>query len=207
MLKPGMFLASTDIKDAFYSVLIFPGHRKYLRFIWKRKIYQFLTMPNGYIDAMQIFDKLLKPVFACLHELVYESSVYVDDSLLLTQTFQECFDNILSTISLLQELGFVIHPKKSTFVPTQKVTFLGFETDTLNMTLTLTSSKKENIRNIAAALRLKQFCSIRTLASFLGNIVSSFEAVPSGKLYYRNIEQQKIEALKTSKGNFDINTK
>ena len=27
MLKPGMFLASIDIKDAFYSVLIFPGHR------------------------------------------------------------------------------------------------------------------------------------------------------------------------------------
>ena len=75
------------------------------------------------------------------------------------------------------------------------------------MTLTLISNKKENIRNIAAALLLKQSCSIRTLASFLSNIVSSFEAVPNGKLYYRNIEQQKIEALKTSKGNFDINIK
>ena len=49
MLNPDMFLASTDIKDAFYSVLIFPGHRKY-----KGKIYQFLPRPNGYIDAMQI---------------------------------------------------------------------------------------------------------------------------------------------------------
>ena len=121
MLKPGMFLASIDIKDAFYSVLIFPGHRKYLRFIWKEKIYQFLAMPNGYIDAMRIFNKLLKPVFASLHELGYDSSVYVDDSLSLAQTFQECFDNVLATISLLQELGFVIHPTKSIFVPTQKI--------------------------------------------------------------------------------------
>ena len=39
---------------------------------------------------MQIFNKLLKPVFASLHELSYESSVYADDSLLLAQTFQEC---------------------------------------------------------------------------------------------------------------------
>ena len=85
MLKPGMFLASIDIKDAFYSVLIFPGHRKYLRFIWKEKIYQFLAMPNCYIDAMRISNKLLKPVFASLHELGYESSAYVDDSLLLAQ--------------------------------------------------------------------------------------------------------------------------
>ena len=75
------------------------------------------------------------------------------------------------------------------------------------MTLTLTSNKKENIRNIAAVLLLKQCFSIRTLGSFLGNIVFSFEAVPNGNLYYRNIEQQKIEALKTSKGNFDINIK
>ena len=93
------------------------------------------------------------------------------------------------------------------FIPTQKIPFLGFEIDTLNMTLTLTSNKEENIRNVATVLLLKQFCSIRTLASFLGNIVSSFDALPSGKLYYRNIEQQKIEALKTSKGNFDINIK
>ena len=75
------------------------------------------------------------------------------------------------------------------------------------MTLTLTSNKKRKIRNIAAVLLLKQSCSIRTLASFLGQIVSPFEAVPNGKSYYWNIEQQKIEVLKTSKGNFDINIK
>ena len=49
-----MFLALIDIKDAFYSVLIFPGDKKYLRFIWKRKIFQFLAMSNGYIDVMRI---------------------------------------------------------------------------------------------------------------------------------------------------------
>ena len=71
--------------------------------------------------------------------------------------------------------------------------FLGFKIDTLNMTLTLTSNKKENIRNIAAVLLLKQCFSIRTLGSFLGNIVFSFEAVPNGNLYYRNIKQQKLK--------------
>ena len=89
------------------------------------------------------------------------------------------------------------HTQQSLCLYQHKKTFLGFEIDTLNMTPTLTSKKKENIRNIAAAQLLKQSCSIRTLARFLRNIVSSTEAVPNGKLYYRNIEQQKIEALKT----------
>ena len=138
--------------------------------------------------------------FVSLQELGYESSVYVDNILLLTKTFRECFDIVLSTISLLQELRVFIHSAKSVFVTTQKITFLGFEIDTLNMTLTLTSNTKENMRNIAAALLLKQSCGIRILAGFLGNIRSSFETLPNGTLYYRNIEQQKIEALKSSKG-------
>ena len=75
LLKPGVLLASIDIKDAFYSVVIFPGHKKSLQFIWKAKIYQFLAMPSGYTDAMRIFDKLLKSAFASLHELGYESPV------------------------------------------------------------------------------------------------------------------------------------
>ena len=60
-------------------------------------------MQNDYIDVMQVSNKLFKPVFASLHELSYESSVYVDDSLLLAQTFEEYLDNILSTISLLKK--------------------------------------------------------------------------------------------------------
>ena len=77
-------------------------------------------MPNAYIDVMQIFNELLKAVFISLHELGYELSVYVDDSLLLVQTFEEWFDNVLSTILLLKELGFVMHRTNSIFVPTQR---------------------------------------------------------------------------------------
>ena len=77
-------------EDAFCSVLIFPGHTKYLRFIWKGKIYQFSAMRKRYINAMRVFNKLFKHVFASLHELSYEPSSYVDDGLLVAQTFEEC---------------------------------------------------------------------------------------------------------------------
>ena len=79
---------------------------------------------------MRFLNELYKPVFASFLELAYESSFYVDGSLSLAQIFEECLDNELSTISLLQELGFVIKPTKSLFVATQKITFLVFEIDT-----------------------------------------------------------------------------
>ena len=80
-------------------------------------------MPNGYIDTMPIFNKLLKPVFASLHELGYESSVYVDDSLLLAQTFQECFGNVLSTISITAIGVYYTHNKVYVYTNTKNTIF------------------------------------------------------------------------------------
>ena len=125
-------MASIDIKDAFYSVPINEGHRKYLKFSWDGNIFQFCAMPNGYCDAMRVFTKILKPVFATLREEGHESVIYVDDSLLQGDTFQECLDNIMATLGMLQSLGFVIHPEKSVLYPTQTIIFLGFIINTVD---------------------------------------------------------------------------
>ena len=90
MVKPNSYLASIDIKDAFYSVPIHESHKKYLKFMWVGVPYKFDAMPNGYVDAMRIFTKLLKPVFSSLREDAYISVTYVDDSLLYGDTFEEC---------------------------------------------------------------------------------------------------------------------
>ena len=164
---------------------------------------QFRAMPNGYCDAMRVFTKLLKPVFATLRENGFESVIYVDDSLLQGDTFEECFENIEVTLNCLQELGFVIHPVKSVLSPTQVITFLGFIIDTVNMTVTLTPEKKLKIRNMGIGLMSGEDITIRMTSSFIGNVTASFEAVPYGRLYYRNIELCKTEALESNKFNFD----
>ena len=104
MVKPGAYLASIDIKDAFYSVPIHEGHKKYLKFMWQGVALQFRAMPNGYVDAMRIFTKLLKPAFSTLREEGYESVIYVDDSLLQGDTASECLDNVVATLDALQQL-------------------------------------------------------------------------------------------------------
>ena len=110
MVKPNSYLASIDINDAFYSVPIHESHKKYLKFMWVGVPYKFDAMPNGYVDAIRIFTKLLKPVFSSLREDGYISVIYVDDSLLYGDTFEECMENIMVTLEYLQELGFIILP-------------------------------------------------------------------------------------------------
>ena len=89
---------------------------------------------------------LLKPAFVLLHASGYESSVYFDGSLFSVDTLEEYYENVLSTRSLLQELRFVIHKEESIFTSSQKILFLGFEIDKINIILTLTSEKKKKLK-------------------------------------------------------------
>ena len=182
MIKPGCYLASIDIKDAFYSVPIHVAHKKYLKFMWVCTAYAYNAMPNGYVDSMRIFTKIMKPVFAWLRGQGFTSVIYVDDSLLYGFTFEQCLANIKITLHTLHELGFVVHPDKSVLQPMQVIVFLGFKINTLDMTITLTEEKKGKIKTLALSLMNKNSCSVRTVAKFIGNLTASFEAVPGGRL-------------------------
>ena len=47
LVEKDCFMASTDLKDAYYSVPIATSHRKCLRFFWREQLYQFTCLPNG----------------------------------------------------------------------------------------------------------------------------------------------------------------
>ena len=203
LMKPGCFMASIDLKDAYYSVSIHSDFQKYLKFSWRGQLYKFVCFPNGLAPCPRQFTKLLKPVFSSLRKLGHISVVHIDDTWLTSEDYNSCVNNIAETITLLDRLGFVIHPEKSILIPTQEITFLGFIFNSANMTLKLTPER---------ALKLKTAClenleavtpHIRDVARLLGLMTSSFPGVMYGALHYRALEMGKTCALKQNKGNFD----
>ena len=92
-------------------------------------------MPNGYGPAMRVFTKLTKVPFSVLREKGLISVVFVDDSYLHGDTYDNCLFNIKNTIQLLNSLGFTKHPNKSVLIPTQNITYLGFTINSVNMTI------------------------------------------------------------------------
>ena len=97
---------------------------------------------------MRIFTKISKILFSILREKGFLSVVYVDDSYLQGDDYDDCFSNVLKAIEILRSLGFTTHPEKSKFIPTQCITYLGFILNTIQMTTTLTLEKKEKILNL-----------------------------------------------------------
>ena len=71
--------------------------------------------------APREFTKLLRPVFASLQKKGHTSTAFLDDSLLVGGSEQDCIQNILDMLTLMQHLGFVVHPTKSVLVPLHKI--------------------------------------------------------------------------------------
>ena len=77
MMRPGCFMASMDLKDAYYTVPIHPSHQKYLKFCFDRAFYKYTCLPDGLASAPRIFTKLLKPVYATLRSMGHLNSGYI----------------------------------------------------------------------------------------------------------------------------------
>ena len=63
------------------------------------------------------------------------------------------------------------------------------------MTITLTNEKKQKILKLCTAARLTHTLTIRELPKLIGNLVASMKAVSYGRLFYRQLERDKINLL------------
>ena len=54
LIRPGIYMAPIDRKDAFYSIPVHKIHEVYLT-VFVEEYLKFVFMPNGYGAAMQIF--------------------------------------------------------------------------------------------------------------------------------------------------------
>lgn len=202
LMTPGCYMASVDLKDAYYTVPIYSSHQKYLKFWFEGKYYQYTCLPNGLASAPRLFTKLLKPVYSTLRSMGHVSSAYIDDSYLQGDTFRECYNNVIDTVRLFSSLGFCVHPEKSVFIPTQKLVFLGFILNSNTMTVTPTDEKKEKIVTVCSAVLANSHPTIRQVAELIGTLVSNFPGAEFGPLHYRRLEHEKHFALVLSKGNY-----
>ena len=203
LMRLGCYMASLDLKDAYYSVPIAEEQRKFLRFRWGDKLFQFTCFPNGLTSAFRKFTKLMKPVLAHLRLKGYTNAIYIDDTFLTGDSPQECKNNVRETKTLLTQLGFTINEKKSVEEPSQQLVMLGFLLDSASMSVQLTPEKANKLRIMCLDIKDKRTVSVRYLAQVIGTLCSAFSGVEFVALHYRELERVKCAGLNLNRGNFD----
>lgn len=106
LINERCFMATIDLKDAYYAVSIIESDRRFLRFQFDQKFYEFTCLPFGLATAPYVFTKLLKPVVSKLRSQGYLSVIYLDDLLLIGPSFAECKENVDASLSMLRQVGF-----------------------------------------------------------------------------------------------------
>ena len=96
-VRKGDYAFKIDLQDAYFHVPIHPSSRKYVRFPFKNKVYQFQVLPC-LNTAPQVFTRLGHTVTAYLHR---------------------------QGISVIKLVGFVLNRKKSELDLTRDLQFLG----------------------------------------------------------------------------------
>ena len=151
LVTSNCFMASLDIKDAYYSI---PIHEKFLENTWNsygtKHYTNFLFSQMVLSPCLRWFTKILKPPLAHLRELMYILYGYIDDIYLQGQYFHEY--NMADTIKLFLNLGFTIHPEKlqkiTICTASTKIDILAFHINSVTMQFNISTRRKIELLEI-----------------------------------------------------------
>ena len=99
-VREGDFLASLDLKDAYFQIPIHPSLRKLLRFTSEGTVYQFQALCFGLSTAPQVFTRVFAAVSAWVHSNGIRLLRYLDDWLVLSSSEREAKQAVQSLLSL-----------------------------------------------------------------------------------------------------------
>ena len=119
----------------------------------------------------------MKPAYSTSRCKGFKNERYIDDTYLKGGTFHHCEINVSSTVKLFTDLGLTLNMAKSVLIPSQPITFLDFVLNSAQITVSLTPSKAMKVKSKAVDMY--------------------------GPLFHRQLEKEKVAALKQNQGNFE----
>ncbi len=148
--------AAIDLKDAYFHVSILPRHKPFLRFAFEGRAYQYKALPFGLSLLPRVFTKVVEPGLAPLREAGIHILNYLDDWLILAQSQALLCEHRDIVLSLLSRLGLQVNWEKSKLTPTQRISFLGMEFDSVNLTARLSIERAQSMLNCLKSFQRKR---------------------------------------------------
>lgn len=195
LLEKQDYMCKLDLKDAYFCVPVKQSQRKFLKFRWKRKIFQFTCMAFGLAPGPRCWTKLLKPLVGFLRRLGIRLIIFLDDMLIMARDRQTVMKHRDTVLYCLQAVGLVINQAKSQLIPVQVIEFLGFSINSIRMMFYLPQDKVTDIQQLCRQVLTQTQVTVRFLASLVGKMVATMRAVVPATLQCRELQIAQIQAL------------
>ena len=123
-LSKGRVFTSMDIKAGFHNIPLTQKARAATVFITQDGVYCWNVMPFGLKGAPAHFQRALQLTIQTPDDL--SVVVYIDDSVIMGQTWRETWTKILEAIKKLSKAGFMLNIAKCHFL-SDKISIVGME--------------------------------------------------------------------------------
>ncbi len=182
------WFVTIDLKDAYFHVSILPSHRKFLRFAFRGKAYQYRVLPFGLALSPRTFTKCVDAALAPLRLQGIRILNYIDDWLILAHSEQMAVRHRDVVLAHMKELGLRLNAKKSVLSPFQRTTYLGVVWDSTTMQARLSPARIESILNTVRRVREGLSLTVKQFQILLGLIAAASNVIPFGLLYMRPLQ-------------------
>ena len=182
-LLPGDWVTSLDLTDAYFHILIHPRDRKWLRFRWGDRIFQFRALPFGLALSPWVFTKVDWAIRAQSQELA------------------RC--HTATVLELSESLGFHVNLTKSDLEPSQLFRYLGLIFHTVSWTVRPSDDRIDRLLSSIRALLQRQSASARELAQILGSMESMVPVVHMAGVTKRLFQREFRARWSQSLSNWD----
>ena len=206
LLSPGDYMATVDISAAYRSVSVHPDHWKYQGVSWVldgQQVYmQDTRVCFGLKNAPFLYSHISNFVVRCMYRRGYMRIVnYLDDFIVLGDSFKACQEAQGVLIHLLISLGFYISWKKCTS-PSSFTRYLGIDFDSTTMTISLPTDKMEKLHKELEFYDGRRRATKRQLQRLCGILSQCGKVVKGSRTFSRRV----IDLLKNlSDGNPRVN--
>ena len=177
-LRKGMWACKVDLKHAYFHLGLAQALRPFVRLNVGERIFEFQAacfglnqLPQLWMSVMKVFQKIWRQRgILCF--------IYLDDILVVGQTFHQTQSSIQFVLETLEASGMVVNKGKSTLVPCQSVQHLGFQINFQEGTLQVPPEKLKSVRRELGKLVTHPLLSCRKMAAILGQVRSFLTAMP-----------------------------
>ena len=177
ILAKTKYFSTLDLASGYWQVGMDPGSQPKTAFCSHSGHYEFTVMPFGLCNAPATFQRLMETVFSGLAR--DKCFIYLDDVLVVGQTFEEHLSNLREVFTRLKEAGLKLKPSNCHLAKPQ-VTYLGYVV--FKQGITADPSKVTAVREFPIPKGVRDLRSFLGLASYYRRFIPGFSRV-AGPLF------------------------
>ena len=182
----GAFMFKRDLSRAYRQIPIDPFDYSLLGIQWRNLFYFDTVLPFGLRSTAFICQRVTSALSFMQVTDGFESINYIDDFGGAESSFERAQQAFYNLERIFQQAG-VAESKEKAVTPTQRMSFLGIDFDTRSMTMFVSDTRLQELKDLSFLFLHAKKVTKKQLQSIIGKLMFAAKCVPSARVFMNRL--------------------